>query len=46
MEFIDLPKINIKGNSHMVMMDTNSDQVAGVIQSRMTRNALMRTQPQ
>ena len=45
-EFIDLPKINIKGNSRMVMMDTNSDQVAGVIQSWMTRNALMRAQPQ
>ena len=27
-EVIDLPKIGIKGNSHMIMMDKNSDQVA------------------
>ena len=29
---IDLPDIGIKGNTHMVMMDKNSDQVADVIQ--------------
>jgi pimeloyl-ACP methyl ester carboxylesterase len=31
-DVIDLPDIGIKGNSHMVMMDRNSDQVADVIQ--------------
>jgi pimeloyl-ACP methyl ester carboxylesterase len=31
-EVIDLPEIGIKGNSHMVMMDENSDQVADLIQ--------------
>ena len=31
-DVIDLPDIGLKGNSHMVMMDKNSDQVADVIQ--------------
>jgi pimeloyl-ACP methyl ester carboxylesterase len=31
-DFIDLPDIGIKGNTHMMMMDKNSDQVAEVIQ--------------
>jgi len=31
-ETIDLPDIGIKGNTHMVMMDRNSDAVAEVIQ--------------
>jgi len=31
-DLVDLPKIGIHGNSHMIMMDKNSDQVAGVIQ--------------
>ena len=31
-DLIDLPDIGIKGNTHMVMMDRNSDQVAEVIQ--------------
>ena len=31
-DLIDLPDIGIKGNTHMVMMDRNSDQVADVIQ--------------
>ena len=30
-EVIDLPKRGITGNSHMMMMDRNSDQIAGVI---------------
>ena len=29
---IDLPDIGLKGNSHMIMMDRNSDQVADLIQ--------------
>ena len=31
-DLIDLPDIGIKGNTHMVMMDKNSDEVADVIQ--------------
>jgi pimeloyl-ACP methyl ester carboxylesterase len=31
-DVVDLPKVGITGNSHMMMMDKNSDQVAGVIQ--------------
>jgi len=31
-EVIDLPDIGIKGNTHMVMMDKNSDEVADVMQ--------------
>jgi pimeloyl-ACP methyl ester carboxylesterase len=30
-DWFDLPKMNIKGNSHMLMMDKNSDQIAGLI---------------
>jgi pimeloyl-ACP methyl ester carboxylesterase len=31
-DVIDLPDVGLKGNSHMVMMDRNSDQVADVMQ--------------
>jgi len=31
-DVVDLPDIGIKGNSHMMMMDKNSDQIADVIQ--------------
>jgi pimeloyl-ACP methyl ester carboxylesterase len=41
-EVIELPKIGITGNDHMIMMDTNSDQVAAVIQDWMTRKGLMK----
>ena len=30
-DWIDLPDIGIKGNSHMMMQDKNNDQVAEVI---------------
>jgi len=30
-EFVDLPDLGIKGNSHMMMMDKNSDQIAELI---------------
>jgi hypothetical protein len=30
-EWIDLPTRGMKGNSHMVMMDKNSDQVAAIV---------------
>ena len=39
-EVIELPKIGITGNDHMIMMDTNSDQVAGVIEDWMKRKGL------
>ncbi len=39
---IDLPKINIKGNSHMVMMDKNNIAVADVIQDWLTDQGLHR----
>jgi pimeloyl-ACP methyl ester carboxylesterase len=39
---IDLPAQGIKGNSHMVMMDKNSDQVAALIQAWMAKQGLMR----
>jgi hypothetical protein len=37
---IDLPDIGLKGNSHMVMMDKNSDQVADVIQKWLVAKGL------
>jgi hypothetical protein len=39
-EVIDLPKAGIKGNSHMIMMDRNSDQVAGLIQDWLVKQGL------
>jgi pimeloyl-ACP methyl ester carboxylesterase len=41
-EWIDLPKIGITGNDHMIMMDTNSDQIAALIQDWMKRKGLMK----
>lgn len=41
-EVIDLPKIGIRGNSHMIMMDKNSDQVAQVIQDWLAKQGLYR----
>ncbi|BBK33223.1 hypothetical protein EDC65_4152 [Stella humosa] len=40
-EWLDLPKAGVTGNSHMLMMDTNSDQIAGLIQDWMKRKGLM-----
>ena len=39
---IDLPKAGMRGNSHMLMMDKNSDQVAQLVQDWMAKNGLMR----
>lgn len=39
-DVIDLPKVGIKGNSHMIMMDRNSDQVAGLIQDWLAKRGL------
>ncbi len=38
----DLPDKGIKGNSHMLMMDKNSDQAAQVIQDWMKKTKLMK----
>jgi pimeloyl-ACP methyl ester carboxylesterase len=40
-EVIDLPDIGIKGNTHMMMMDKNSDQVAEVIQKWLVGKGLV-----
>jgi pimeloyl-ACP methyl ester carboxylesterase len=40
-DFIDLPDIGIKGNTHMMMMDKNSDQVADVIQKWFAEKGLV-----
>ena len=39
-DIVDLPDIGIKGNSHMMMMDKNSDQIADVIQNWLVRKGL------
>jgi len=41
-DWIVLPEIGIRGNDHMLMMDTNSDAVAAVIQEWMGKNDLLR----
>ncbi len=41
-DFVSLPEKGIKGNGHMMMMDTNSDQVAELIQKWMTDRGLMK----
>ena len=40
-EELDLPSLGIAGNSHMIMMDNNSDQVAGLIQDWLRRKTLV-----
>ncbi len=40
-DLIDLPDIGIKGNTHMLMMDKNSDQVADVIQKWLVGKGLV-----
>ena len=39
-EVLDLPKAGLSGNSHMLMMDRNSDEVAGMVQAWMKRQGL------
>lgn len=41
-DVINLPQIGIKGNTHMMMMDKNSDQVADVIQGWLAKQGLYR----
>jgi hypothetical protein len=40
-DFVSLPEKDIAGNTYM-MMDTNSDQMAGLVQKWMTDNGLMK----
>jgi pimeloyl-ACP methyl ester carboxylesterase len=37
---VDLPDAGIKGNSHLMMMDKNSDQIAGMIQTWLVAKGL------
>jgi hypothetical protein len=39
-DWINLPEIGIKGNSHMLMQDRNSDQIAEVIQKWLVSQSL------
>jgi pimeloyl-ACP methyl ester carboxylesterase len=39
---LDLPAEGIRGNSHMLMMDTNSDEIAGRVQGWMAAQGLMK----
>ena len=41
-DIMDLPADGLRGNSHMMMMDMNSDEVAGRIQAWMAQRGLMR----
>ena len=41
-EWVELPKRGISGNTHMLMMDTNSDQIAQVVQEWIAKNNLMK----
>ena len=41
-DVVNLPQIGIKGNSQMIMMDKNSDQVADVIQQWLAKQGLHR----
>ena len=41
-EILDLPNAGIRGNSHMLMMDRNNLQVAGLIQDWLAKQGLVR----
>lgn len=41
-QWIDLPNCGISGNTHLLMMDRNSAQVAEIVQNWMTKNGLMK----
>jgi len=41
-EWVELPKRGISGNTHMLMMDTNSDQIAQAVQEWIAKNNLMK----
>jgi pimeloyl-ACP methyl ester carboxylesterase len=39
-DWFDLPAMGVKGNTHMMMMDRNSDQIAGMISDWLTKQGL------
>lgn len=41
-DLLELPKAGVRGNTHMLMMDRNSDVVAGMVQEWMGKQGLMR----
>ena len=41
-EWLDLPARGIRGNSHMLMMDRNSDEIAALVQDWFERVGVMR----
>jgi hypothetical protein len=38
---LDLPSAGVHGNSHMLMMDRNSDEIAGQLQNWFTMRGLL-----
>jgi hypothetical protein len=40
-EVLDLPAMGLKGSSHMLMMDRNSDQIAGLINDWLVKQGVM-----
>jgi pimeloyl-ACP methyl ester carboxylesterase len=40
-DWVELPKLGITGNTHVMMMDTNSDVVAGVVQAWFVKQKLL-----
>ena len=42
-DVVDLPKLGINGNSHMMMMDKNNLEVAGLIQNWLAGKGLTRS---
>lgn len=40
--WIEMPDLGVTGNTHMLMMDSNSDEIAGVIQKWIQEEGLMR----
>jgi pimeloyl-ACP methyl ester carboxylesterase len=41
-DWIELPRIGIAGNSHVMMMDKNSDEIASMVQAWLEKNGLMK----
>jgi pimeloyl-ACP methyl ester carboxylesterase len=41
-DWVELPKLGITGNTHVMMMDANSDAVAGVVQTWFVKHKLMK----
>lgn len=41
-DLVELPKIGIAGNTHMLMMDRNSDQIAALVQDWIAKQGLMK----